>query len=237
MFLKEPFAGLQNLQVLDTEIKTLSAKLAEIPERIRKLKSSAEQVRKRLNTTKEAITEHRKQYKLAEVELKTAEEKISSYSVQLYSAKTNEQYKAFLKEIEAQKNVKSEVEDRMILLMEEAETLERQCAVSEKEDAQLDADTARKVAALESEQSELNSAKKEREKARAEIIGSLPSSTLKLYERIRKNRDGVAVVTTKGERCNGCLNPVPAQRMLEIDRLDRIYTCEACGRILVPHRE
>jgi predicted nucleic acid-binding Zn-ribbon protein len=235
--LRESFARLQDLQVLDTEINTLAAKLAEIPERIRKLKSSAERVRKQLNTTKDAITEHRKQYKLAEVELKAAEEKISSYSVQLYSAKTNEQYKAFLKEIETQKRIKSEVEDRMILLMEEAETLERQCATSEKEDAQLDADTARKVAALENEQSELNSAKTAREEARAEIIDSLPSNTLKLYERIRKSRGGVAVVTTKGERCNGCLNPVPAQRMLEIERLDRIYTCEACGRILVPHKE
>ena len=237
MALRESFARLQDLQVLDTEINTLAAKLVEIPERIRKLKSSAERVRKQLNTTKDAITEHRKQYKLAEVELKAAEEKISSYSVQLYSAKTNEQYKAFLKEIETQKRIKSEVEDRMILLMEEAETLERQCATSEKEDAQLDADTARKVAALENEQSELNSAKTAREEARAEIIDSLPSNTLKLYERIRKSRGGVAVVTTKGERCNGCLNPVPAQRMLEIERLDRIYTCEACGRILVPHKE
>lgn len=125
----------------------------------------------------------------------------------------------------------------MILLMEEAETLERQRAASEKEDAQLDSDTVRKIAALETEQKELTSAQTAREEARARVIESLPPATLKLYERIRRNKGGVAVVTTKGERCNGCLNPVPAQRMLEIDREDRIYTCEACGRILVPHKE
>ncbi len=231
--MKQTFQQLRALQEIDTDLKTLRTKTDEIPKRIEKLQQEAARAKTELESTLQEITGHKKDYKLAELELKTAEEKITSYSVQLYSAKTNEQYKAFLKEIETQKKLKSGVEDRMITLMEEAEALEQKRQTTEKEDAQLETETVRKVKALEAEKQELEAAVTERENQRAELVQALPKSAVKLYERIRSRKGGLAVVTTRHERCNGCMNPVPPQRLLEIQRQDRIYTCEACGRILV----
>jgi len=230
----ETFVALKQLQNTDSELQTLAAKSEELPKRIARLRHDAEQARTMLEATRQAITDHKKDYKLAEVELRSTDEKIASYSVQLYSAKTNEQYKAFLKEIETQKKIKSKVEDRMIVLMEEAEGLEQKRVGVEKDHGQLQLDAERKVAVLEAELQELVAAAAEREDRRRELLKALPAGVLKLYERIRKNKSGVAVVTTRGERCGGCLNPVPAQVFLEISRKDRIHTCEACGRILVP---
>jgi len=230
----ETFIALGRLQSLDSELATLAARNEEIPQRVERLKKDTEQARSSLDATRQAITDHKKEYKLAEVELKSAEEKIGSYSVQLYSAKTNEQYKAFLKEIETQKKIKSRVEDRMIVLMEEAERLEQRRVAAEKEAGVLDADAGRKVAALEAELAEVRAAVTEREAGRKELLAVLPPAVLKLYERVRKNKGGLAVVSTKHERCGGCLSPIPAQIMLEISRKDRIHTCEACGRILIP---
>ncbi len=235
--MKETLQQLRGLQQLDGELKTLQTRLAEIPARVAQLTTSAETAQAEHDETCASIVEHKKQYKLAEVDLKAAEQKITDYSVQLYSAKTNEQYKAFLKEIETQKKLKSDVEDRMIQLMEESESLERKRQASEKESTRLKADVERKVGVMEQEKQELGAAIAERETRRATMVEALPAGVLKLYERIRKNKGGMAVVATSNERCGGCMNPVPAQRLLEIEREDRIYTCEACGRILVPEKK
>jgi len=234
---KQVLGQLQALQALDTELRTLRTKLAEVPTRIEKLKADADSVRTELASTEQSITEHRKQYKLAEVELRSAEEKIAGYSVQLYSAKTNEQYKAFLKEIETQKRLKSEVEDRMIQLMEESESLESHRGDTARDSATLEDENSRKVGVLEAEQRELESAIAEREEHRKALVEELPAQVTRLYDRIHRNKGGLAVVTTENERCNGCMNPVPPQRLLEIEREDRIYTCEACGRILLSSKK
>jgi predicted nucleic acid-binding Zn-ribbon protein len=235
--MKEHFRRLWELQQLDNELRTLTGKLGGVPGRIADLTRAAEQVRAELDQAKADITEHKKQYKLAEVELKAAEEKIGSYSTQLYSAKTNEQYKAFLKEIEAQKKLKSGVEDNMIVLMEETEQLDRRVRDNEGRAKELETETARKVAMLEAERTELTAAIAEREAARNDIVASVPPELLKRYDRVRASKNGIAVASVVKDRCSACLSPVPAQRVLEVDRQDRLYSCEACGRILIVSQE
>ncbi|MEO0078831.1 MAG: hypothetical protein ABIK86_07545, partial [candidate division WOR-3 bacterium] len=219
------------------ELKTLTSKLESIPARIESLKKLTLIARQELEQTRQAVLDRRKQYKLAEVELKTAEDKINGYSVQLYSAKTNEQYKAFLKEIEAQKKLKNTIEDRMIALMEETEALDQKARASERQVAEIEAEHQDKIRLLEAEQAELTSAIEQRLAQRSQIAEQLPPDLLKRYERIKASKSGVAVAPIRKERCSGCLSPIPAQRIVEIDREDRIYICEACGRILVVARD
>jgi len=33
------------------------------------------------------------------------------------------------------------------------------------------------------------------------------------------------------------MSPIPAQRILEVERQDHLYLCEACGRILIVAQE
>jgi hypothetical protein len=235
--MKENFARLWSLQQLDSELKTLAGKLEAIPARIESLKKTALDAKQELEETRRAVVERRKQYKLAEVELRAAEDKVAGYSVQLYSAKTNEQYKAFLKEIETQKKLKSGIEDRMIVLLEETEALDQKARTDERRAAEVESEHQERIRLLEAEQAELVAAVKEREVQRADIARSLPEELLKRYERVRASKAGMAVAPIRKERCSGCLSPVPAQRIVEIDREDRVYICEACGRILVVARD
>jgi len=235
--MKQTFQHLWALQQIDTELRTLNDKLAQIPGRVDDLKKAAAAIKAELDQAKLDIVEHKKQYKLCELELKSAEEKVAGYSVQLYSAKTNEQYKAFLKEIETQKKSKNGVEDRMIVLMEETEALDRKVKQNEKNSIELDIETARKVQMLEDEQKELEAAIATRREQREVTTAAVPADLLKRYERIRTSKGGVAVATVRKERCSGCMSPIPAQRILEVDRQDRLYLCEACGRILIVAQE
>ena len=235
--MKQSFQHVWALQQLDTELRTLSDKLAQIPSRVDDLKKAAAAIKTELDQAKVAITEHKKQYRLSEVELKSAEERIAGYSVQLYSAKTNEQYKAFLKEIETQKKLKNGVEDRMIVLMEETEALDRKVRENEKNSAELESETIRKVQMLESEQQELGAAITVRREQRETTAAAVPADLIKRYERVRTSKGGIAVATVRKERCSGCMSPIPAQRILEVERQDHLYLCEACGRILIVAQE
>ncbi len=235
--MKQSFQLLWALQQLDTELRTLTEKLSRIPSRVDDLKKAAAAIKADLNQAKSDIIEHKKQYKLCEVELKGTEEKVAGYSVQLYSAKTNEQYKAFLKEIEGQKKQKASIEDRMIVLMEETEALDRKVKENEKESAELDSETTRKVEMLEAEKKEIEAAIATRQQQRETTAAAIPAELLKRYERVRASKGGIAVATVRKERCSGCLSPIPAQRILEVERQDHLYLCEACGRILIVAQE
>ena len=235
--MKQSFELLWALQQLDTELRTLSEKLSQIPSRVNDLKRAAAAMKAELDQAKVDILEHKKQYKLCELDLRGTEERVAGYSVQLYSAKTNEQYKAFLKEIETQKKQKNSIEDRMIVLMEETEALDRKVKLNEKESTELDSETTRKVEMLESEKTELDAAIATRKQQRETTAAAIPAELLKRYERVRANKGGVAVATVRKERCSGCLSPIPAQRIVEVDRQDHLYLCEACGRILIVAQE
>jgi predicted nucleic acid-binding Zn-ribbon protein len=234
---KQSFELLWALQQLDTELRTLNEKLSQIPSRVNDLKKAAAAIKAELDQAKTDIIEHKKQYKLCELDLRGTEERVAGYSVQLYSAKTNEQYKAFLKEIETQKKQKNSIEDRMIVLMEETETLDRKVKLNEKESTELDSETTRKVEMLESEKTELDAAIATRKQQRETTAAAIPAELLKRYERVRASKGGVAVATVRKERCSGCLSPIPAQRIVEVARQDRLYLCEACGRILIVAQE
>jgi len=234
---KESFQFLWALQQLDTELRTLNEKLSKIPSRVNDLKKAAAAIKAELDQAKVDIIEHKKQYKLCELDLKGTEEKVAGYSVQLYSAKTNEQYKAFLKEIESQKRQKNSIEDRMIVLMEETEALDRKVKQNERDSAELDSETTRKVEMLENEKKEIEAAIATRQQQRESTAAAIPADLLKRYERVRASKGGIAVATVRKERCSGCLSPIPAQRIVEVDRQDRLYLCEACGRILIVAQE
>jgi len=232
--MKEHFANLRILQEVDNEIKSLKERLSEIPRRAAEIHKKVENVKSRLKKKKHFIQESKRQYKLAEVELRAAEEKIASYSVQLYSAKDNIQYKALIKEIETQKKIKIEIEDRIIALLEEIGKQEKELGELGKMGAQIETDAKNRLAILNEEKNELEKAINDREKIRTETAARLPADLLRRYERIRASKGGIAVTTTEHERCNGCLSPIPPQRILEIERQDKLYLCEACGRILLP---
>jgi predicted nucleic acid-binding Zn-ribbon protein len=57
---------------------------------------------------------------------------------------------------------------------------------------------------------------------------------LSSYDRIRRAKNGMAVVpVVRDGCCGGCYKQLPPQRVMEIRDMDRLILCEVCGRILV----
>ena len=67
---------------------------------------------------------------------------------------------------------------------------------------------------------------------RKEILPSMPSKLLPLYESIRKNKGGEAVSLVKGEICQGCHLAIPTQDIQRARNGKSMVQCSSCGRIL-----
>lgn len=230
----ETLLQLWALQQLDNELTILHNKKSEIPKKIEGLISALTQEKKRREDSRHRLTELKKNYKLAEVDLKSIEEKIEKLSAQLYNAKSNEEYKAFLKEIETLKNNKATLEDQMVNLLEETEETEKLIKSLDKEVEVVETETKEHISRLNNEQARIESAVAEREGQQKKVIESLKKDFYAVYERIRKSKGGIAVVTINNERCGGCISPIPPQKILEINQKDRLHFCEYCGRIIIP---
>jgi predicted nucleic acid-binding Zn-ribbon protein len=229
----EILSNLLQLQQIDNELAVLENKSKDMPRRIEGIRLFSETKKNELQENQHNIIEFKKKYKLLEVDLKEAEEKIGQYSAQLYSAKTNDQYKAFLKEIESSKKEKMDIEDKLIEVLETIENTEKEVKQLQSELTDIEAETKEKTAILKKEEESIHHAIKERIKTRETICEVIGKETLAIYEKIKKGKGGIAVVTVDGERCQGCLNPLPPQQVLEIKKNERIYFCEYCGRITI----
>jgi len=227
---------LWQLQQLDSEIDLLQKKEKEIPQKIEGLQMTKAEANKRLDNEKKKLLELKKIAKEQEIDLKACEDKLNQYSVQLYSAKTNEQYKAFLNEIETQKKLKAEIEDKILATLESMENAEKEIRHLENELMELEKLTESKIASLKKEAEEVKRVREEKEKARASFISQIGPDLLAIYERIRKKKGGIAVAEVSDERCSACLNPIPPQTVLEISRRQKLYYCDYCGRILYRKR-
>lgn len=221
------------LQQTDNELAVLENKSKDMPRRIEGIRLVAENKKKELSDHQHNIVELKKECKLFEVDLKETEEKIGHYSSQLYAAKTNDQYKAFLKEIENVKKEKSSIEDKLLDALENIETTEKEIKHLETEFSEIEKETQEKIVILQREEENIQNAVNERVATRQNICEVIGKETLTIYERIRKNKGGLAVVKVDDVRCLGCLNPLPPQKLLEIQKNERIHFCEYCGRITV----
>ena len=90
-------------QVQSVDMRTAESekKKAVIPQRIAEMDREIEETRERLVKAKELIDELDKERKKKEKELDVEKEQVKKSEAKLYDVKTNKEYQALLKEIEA----------------------------------------------------------------------------------------------------------------------------------------
>jgi predicted nucleic acid-binding Zn-ribbon protein len=157
----------------------------------------------------------------------------------LMKVQTNREYQSILKEIEDAKNSNRQREDELVRLMEQAESLQakkdEQTAVCTEEEGQYKEEAAR----LESEAVTLTAKLEKAQRKRTTKAKKVKAADLRMYDRIRKNRGGLAMVGVSKGVCSGCFMNVPPQLFNELLREDQLHACPACNRLMynVPDAE
>lgn len=224
--------GIVEVQQLDLQLAELTRQIDSLPRQIQTLQSQLSEFINAHEDRKKRLAANLKERKDLEGDIKVTQEKITRHRDQLYQVKTNEQYKAMLKEIEGEETGIRKIEDRILEKMIESEEIQKHIQEAA---ARLDGEKARVAAEVEKLEDERQSKINDREQVqnhRKELAASLSDSVVELYERIRTYRPAPAVAEVRGGLCTACNIQLRPQMYNEIRTADGVMTCENCSRIL-----
>lgn len=219
-----------SLQQTDREIARLKAEIAELPKRVAAIEQKLAGTKAGLEKARTAVKGDeaaKRKYETAISDLRT---KISKYRDQSLDVKTNEQYKALMHEIQFAEQEIGSNEDKILELMVNAESREKEVKAAELE---LKAETAEiereKTIARErtaQDEKELAEWTAKREAAR----GAIDPDLLRHYERVQKFR-GTGLAEVLDQKCLGCSVVLRPQTYNDIRNGKMVY-CDSCQRIL-----
>lgn len=221
-----------DLQRLDQEIADLSFQLHTFPSKIQAIEKQLSDFIHAHEERQQHLAANQKERRDMEGEIQLIRQKISKHRDQLYLVKTNEQYRAMLKEIEGEESRIRSIEDRILEKMIESEELQK--LVKEAE-GRLEAEKKR----VAQEKADLEAAAKasteERDHSvrdRQELAAKLSDNILSRYEFIRKGRGGQALAEVHDGKCMGCNVMLRPQLYYDVRAGEGLYECENCTRIL-----
>ena len=223
---------LEELQEIDIQIDSAKSNIAEIEKKTLSLQDGLTVIKDNIESLKREITQSNVAKKEKELAVAAAEDGIKKHNMELNTIKSNDAYKALLKEINDAKRSKDAIEDEILVLMEaeeikssEIRKLQQEYAKSEKEFAESKSSSETEIKANEGIINDLTH--------RREIkIKELPLNLVKQYENIRKNKKGHVVVEIKDGICGGCHRNLPLQAVDHVMKGKDIILCDHCQRIL-----
>ena len=229
----EDLSLLLDLQKIDNQISDALKLKDQIPRDLELCRAEQTKVEEDLKQKEDLLFEKQKTRRTLEGDLESENETLKRYQRQLFDVRDNKEYQAMLREIEGKKQRISRLEEQILMVFEEID----ECT-SNVDDAKQSAEAERvKCEARESELRKQDESLTEtlviREDERKRVAARMKSDLLARYERIRKGRGGVAVVTIDGGTCPGCFTALPPQFVNEIRKGTQILPCEHCGRILI----
>jgi predicted nucleic acid-binding Zn-ribbon protein len=220
------------LQALDSQLYRLRKERVAKPKLIEELEARRNHEQAAVKEIEEKIKANQLRRKQKEMDLQAKEESVKKLSTQLYQIKTNKEYQTMQHEIEGHKADNSLLEDEILAIMEEADSLSKEL-VKEKElfaEAEKRLNEDRKK--IEGEIAVIDNEIADFESQRNELTAQVDKKVLSQYEKVLVNREGVALVVVKNHACQGCFINLPPQVINEIRMKDKITVCESCARIL-----
>ena len=229
-----PLEAIIALQKKDLRLIRLLRELQDIPKRQDDIKQQVKGLERKLDE----FSEQRKkiEVKINELEDETAlaNDRITKYKQQQMDADTNEQYRAFVKEIGVVEEQIKEFEEQEIEFLDKLEELKK----SEHKYNDLLSEAQESISG---ELDELNERKNELDKRLEEMKLDRKHSAekcnpniLKKYVRILQNKKDIAVVQVSESHncCDGCHMQLPPQIINDAKNINKIVNCNFCGRIV-----
>jgi predicted nucleic acid-binding Zn-ribbon protein len=135
-------------------------------------------------------------------------------------------------EVAALKRHLETLEDRQLEAMLDEETADQanQAALNMLE--QVKARLANQNQALTAEQTDLNKELEKLESERQATLSPLDTSLLAVYDDLRQQKRGVAIVAVSEGACAACGTTLTPSQMQSARSTSQLYNCPTCGRIL-----
>lgn len=221
------------LQLVDSSLDELQEMKGDLPQVVAELSESVKSKLAQIKEFEDFIKQSFVTRDKTDVDILALKGKIEKYKSQQFQIKTNKQYDALAREIDL-------TQEKITKLQKDMEILEGKASIAKEDVEKLRPEIETLQNEFSERKKELVAVNKEHEDEelklhheREKLLSHISKSDIQMYERIRKAKEGKAVVPIKRNSCGGCFNRVTPQRVLELRKNNAIITCERCGRILV----
>lgn len=229
--------GLHELQIIDSQIGRLNHDLESWEE-----KATLDQKVKHLGELEEleikfnnVLTKDQQDQKRAEDSVAVLTTKIDREEKKLYSGQISnpKELKGIENEIISLKKRRDEEETILLTVIERVEKIAADSSKIKKtlQTVSDEADSLR--SRFEELSAEINGQLKDLQAQRIEVLATVSPDTLKLYDKVRKESMGLAVVELDGSTCTGCRMELPASELEQDIGVDQFRRCPHCRRILI----
>ncbi len=225
--------ALLDLQNLDLRLKELESTRGNLPQMVEKNKDEISRLMQNLDSNKEELKTIQIQRSKVVLERNDLKSKLEHYQEQLYSVTSNREYDAITSEIEMANEKIDEFEIQEIQFDDKLELLKNEMSESQEQYSTLQSNLHTYEKELQKKLNLTNQEEEVLKDKRKSIVSAIDKSFYNNYERVRKGKNGMAVVSVQRQACGGCFNSIPPQRVLELRQRRKFITCEHCGRILI----
>jgi uncharacterized protein len=219
------------LQQIDLFSENARHRIADHPNVVQGLDARLASATAALEAARTKVADNQANRRAVEKDLAMINARLSKFKDQLMEVKTNKEYTAMLKEIEAAQTELRRLEDRLLERMLEADDL---AAVLKNAEGRLTADKggiAAERKQLEEEMLRLQRELDDAVSSRAQVVADLSPAALATYETVRSRR-GTAVAEVRGGYCSACHVRLRPQVANELRKQETIFQCESCQRFL-----
>ncbi|MFA5388219.1 MAG: C4-type zinc ribbon domain-containing protein [Candidatus Omnitrophota bacterium] len=230
--IKEQIGLLINLQAIDSRIYALNKEKALMPGHLKAIDEALELKKINIKQAEENLKNVQLKLKEKEGGLQQKEEQIKKLQGQLFTLKTNKEYSTMLSEIEGIKADDSLVEEEIIRLMDEIELAKKKIAEEKDIFKKEETETQKEKEIVNLKAREIESSLSELIEKRNAITPGIEKQVLSRYEKILKNKDGLAIVHIEENSCGGCHMNLPPQVISDVRLREDIVVCGSCLRML-----
>jgi len=231
--LQKDLSLLLDLQEIDDHLGELERSKIYLPEMINNLEKELTDLEAAIEENGTALQDSQKEQKLLELEIDANKQELEKYQNQMKVIKTNKEYDALIAEIDAKKTEIADKEERVLTLMAKIDEYKEKLDELGNSLTDVKENNAGQLATLRDQESTLQAKIDDKMEKRRTIAKDINRQIIGIYERVRKGKGGLVVVPIRKKSCGGCFKQIPPQKIQEIRRGDRIFSCESCGRILI----
>lgn len=235
--MKADLLNLVALQKLDLDIYSKRCEKDALPKNLETLRKQEQALSKKVDEVKTRLRAAESKKKDKEIEVQSTEQHIQKCDGQLNQIKKNDEYKAMLVQIDDMREKKDKLEEDILKIMDEIETIQKDLAVEQeqlnKDKAVLQEKEAEVQKVMDGVQQQLDELLSQRKMYTEKISKEI----LRIYEHILAKRQDAALASVGEDGvCSAC------HMILLEDIIDKarggnvLVTCDTCSRILYHHQ-
>lgn len=229
--IQDQLLKLYELNQLDLRLQEMRQKVIHAPQRRAEIETTLQEIGHRTVEKKEKVNLLDKEKRDLESELQLSAARFKEFQSKLNQIKTNKEYQAALKEIAETKKANKEMEDRILALMSQIESLTKEAETEAVACRTTQESAEQELQLLGEQEKRVAEESKEHEVKRNEVRSTIDPKLLAQYERLREFRTDAVTAVVHGT-CQGCHMKIPPQLFIEIQKFRSIHCCPSCQRIL-----